>query len=415
MSSISESGGDGDATPNSLDTKRSTTVYRTLLPKAHSTHQAFILRPVPFTEPQVEQVPIPSLLPGSVILRILATPLHPYSKQVFGFYNPNGSPHEKPCIPGSSAIARVSQVGDDAISLKVGQLVFFDPVMKGRDSPETVRFPNPVHHGFDVQSTRMIASSGFADGSYAELMRAPLENCYPLDEAKLMGDPMNWGFAYTPEQLCAIATFLRPFGGLANIDVKPGEAILISPATSPKGVAACMVALAMGARVVACCHNEAKLLHLNQTLARTRNGSDERISTVTWTGDCTKDVLNIQTFGAMDAFLDISPPGARGSSHLESGILSLRPGGRVGLMGAYKRIEIPHQFVMRCNITLKGNWMYERKDALALIKMVERGNLRLKEEDGCYVVGQFRLYQWKEAMVAASQLNGIGESVVFSF
>lgn len=39
--------------------------------------------------------------------------------------------------------------------------------------------------------------------------------------------------------------------------------------------------------------------------------------------------------------------------------------------------------------------MYERHDILALIKMVEKGNLRLKEEDGCYVVGEFGLDQWR--------------------
>ena len=117
----------------------------------------------------------------------------------------------------------------------------------------------------------------------------------------------------------------------------------------------------------------------------------------------------------MDAFLDISPPGARGSFHLKAGIMSLRPGGRVSLMGAYEDLEIPNIFVTRSNITLKGNWMYERKDVLALIKMVEKGNLRLREEDGCFVVGQFGLDQWKDALAAAARLTGIGESVVFSF
>lgn len=214
--------------------------------RVHPTHHALILRPAPFTKPQVEEIPIPSLLPGSVLLRSLATPLHSYSKLCLEFYNPARSPHQKPFIPGSSAIARVSRVGDDATILEVGQLVLFDSVMKGRDSPETVRFANPVCRGFDLHNSELLASSGFADGSYAEVMRAPLENCYPLDEAKLMGDPRQWGFAYTPEQLCAFATFLRPFGELSSIDVKPGETVLISPATSPNGAAACMVALAMG-------------------------------------------------------------------------------------------------------------------------------------------------------------------------
>lgn len=47
--------------------------------------------------------------------------------------------------------------------------------------------------------------------------------------------------------------------------------------------------------------------------------------------------------------------------------------------------------------------------------MLEKGNLRLKEEDGRYVVGEFGLDQWREALTAANQLTGIGESVVFSF
>lgn len=230
---------------DSLHTRHPNISCRKLLPSVHSTHHALILRPAPFTEPQVEEVPIPTLLPGSVLLRILTTPLHSYRRLCLEFYNPARS-HQKPFIPGSSAIARVSRVGDDATILEVGQLVFFDSVMKGRDSPETVKFSNPVYHGFDLHSSELLASSGFADGSYAEVMRAPLENCYPLDEAKLMGDPRQWGFAYTPEQLCAIATFLRPFGGLSSIDVKASETVFISPATSPNGAAACMVALAMG-------------------------------------------------------------------------------------------------------------------------------------------------------------------------
>lgn len=93
----------------------------------------------------------------------------------------------------------------------------------------------------------------------------------------------------------------------------------------------------------------------------------------------------------------------------------LMPVGRVSLMGAYENLEIPNLFVTLCNITLKGNWMYERNNVLALIKMVEKGNLRLKEEDGCSVVGEFGLDQWREALTAANQLTGIGESVVFSF
>lgn len=83
-------------------------------------------------------------------------------------------------------------------------------------------------------------------------------------------------------------------------------------------------------------------MHLNHILSQTHNGSCERISTIAWTGKCTKYIRNIiRRFDPMDAFLDISPPGTGESIHLKSGIMSLRPGGRVSLMGAYETLEIP--------------------------------------------------------------------------
>ena len=91
-----------------------------------------------------------------------------------------------------------------------------------------------------------MANGGFRDGSYAEYMRAPVENCYLLDEARLMGDPAQGGLGYQVEQLCEIAKRSVPFGGLKDVGVKPGETGLISPATGSFGGCACMIALAMG-------------------------------------------------------------------------------------------------------------------------------------------------------------------------
>lgn len=76
---------------------------------------------------------------------------------------------------------------------------------------------------------------------------------------------------------------------------------------------------------------------------------------IIWTGNCTKDIRNIRMFGSMDAFLDISTPGTGGFLCLKFGIMSLRPGGRVSLMGGCEDLEILNLFVTRCNITLKGN------------------------------------------------------------
>ena len=42
------------------------------------------------------------------------------------------------------------------------------------------------------------------------------------------------------------------------------------------------------------------------------------------TGDVLKDSITLKTFGAVNAFFDISPPEAGESTHIKSGILALK-------------------------------------------------------------------------------------------
>lgn len=150
-------------------------------------------------------------------------------------------------------------------------------------------------------------------------------------------------------------------------------------------------------------------------LSHTANGINARIRTIKWTGNPDFDLKAMREFGPIDAFFDISPPGAHKSSHLRTGIMSLKLGGRVSLMGSYQELTIPNAFITRNDITLKGNWMYERKDVLAIIKMVENGNLELYDEDGCFSIRRFRLKNWENALEMASSQTTLGESTVFIF
>lgn len=215
-------------------------------PPIPSRHYALMLNCDPTIEPKVDSTQVPNLRAGGVLLRILATPIPAYTKLAFDTRGRIDTCNETPIIPGSSAIARVVRVGNDATSLQINQLVFFDPLLRARDSPERVRFASLVYHGLNASCFNSLECSGYADGSYAQYMRAPLENCYLLDEARLLGDPKDGGLKYKTYQLCEIARLLRPFGGLNSIGVKPGETVLVTPATTSNGGAACMIALAMG-------------------------------------------------------------------------------------------------------------------------------------------------------------------------
>jgi NADPH:quinone reductase-like Zn-dependent oxidoreductase len=62
--------------------------------------------------------------------------------------------------------------------------------------------------------------------------------------------------------------FTVPYGGLRDIDLKPGETIIIAPAAGSFGGAAVKLALAMGALVIAVGRNPEALKKLAASYER---------------------------------------------------------------------------------------------------------------------------------------------------
>ena len=363
------------------------------LPK---THRALILRST--DEPlKVEVIPTPQPTPGSVTVRVLVASVIPYARDIY-----NGTrqyPIPMPLVIGSSAIGRVAVVGPDATFLKPGQLVHIDTFLRGRDDP-TALCLSGIHEGY-TEGSRTLMHGEWRDATYAEYAKVPLENCNALDEERLIGSPRNGGLGYKIEDLQYISTLLVPYGGLRDIDLKAGETVIIAPATGAFGGAAVFVALAMGARVLAMGRN---VEALQKVAARS-----ERVEAIPITGDVQKDAEALQKFGAADAFLDISPSAAAKSTHIKSGILSLRHSGRVSLMGGIREdIALPYSVIMYKSLVLRGKWMYDREYIEALIKMMEIGILKLGESAGIKTVGKFALEDWNRAFDAAAENAGMG-------
>jgi D-arabinose 1-dehydrogenase-like Zn-dependent alcohol dehydrogenase len=86
---------------------------------------------------------------------------------------------------------------------------------------------------------------------------------------------------------------------LRDIRLEAGETVIIAPATGGFGGAAVLVALAMGAKVIAMGRNAEALAKL-----KTLSG---RIETVQITRNQEEEVAALQKFGPADAFFDISP------------------------------------------------------------------------------------------------------------
>ena len=365
------------------------------------THRALVFHST--SEPlklEVRRTPRPT--PGSAIVRILIANVISYMGEIYD--GTRRYPFPSPLVTGTSAIGRIAAIGSDATTLKPGNLVLVDSTIRGRDDPACV-FLFGITEGF-TEGSRKLMHGEWRDATYAEYSKVPLENCIPMNEQRLLGKIEHGGLGYTLGDLAMIPQMLVPYGGLVDIDLKVGETVIVAPATGAFGGAAVLVALAMGARVIAMGRNVEALKRLA--------GRSDRVETVPMTADMQADLETLQTFGTIDAFFDISPPAAAHSTHFKSCILSLRQSGRVSLMGGPREdVPFPHHAITHRNLTLKGKWMYERADVFVLLKMVELGTLRLGEQAGLYGK-QFALDSWKDAFAYAAANGAVGTQALIA-
>ncbi|KAJ7855977.1 chaperonin 10-like protein [Mycena olivaceomarginata] len=358
-------------------------------------HRALILNSTrdPLDISVVEQTS-PQAGPGSAVIRVLSAAVLSYAGEVYSGRKPY--PYPTPFIPGSSAVGRVAAVGPDATLFQPGQLVYFDSFIVGRDDPTSL-----ILHGINSGPTPgsvKLMEGEWRDSTYAEYAKVPLENCFPLDEARLLGD-----LRYKIEDLIYIGALSVPFGGLRDIGVKAGEKVIVAPATGAFGGAAVIAALAMGARVVAMGRNA-------EALERVKAMNPDRISVVLNTGDVTADTKELTKDGPADGFLDISPREAVTSTHLQSCILALRREGRASLMGGQlDLVPMPIRTIMRYNLTVKGKWMYTKDD------MRVRGYLKLSAAGGIQTARTFPLEDFAAAFdAAAAKGKGFGVGAVIA-
>lgn len=322
-----------------------------------ATYQALVLDD-PSKPLTLQDLPIPDRTPGTALLRVLAAPVLSYASEVFQKGNPRDYPYPLPLVPGpSSCVARVAAVGSDAVKLKPGTLVWVDATVTARDDSEAIVLQG-LFEGLSDASRALMKSSA-RDGNMAQYVTAPIENVHVLDEEALLG-PTNGvegalSLGYTASDLAFLFWLLVPYGGLRDVALRPGETVIVAPATGPFGGVAVLVALAMGAgRIIAMGRNL-------DALSRLRSGREDRVVTMQITGDTEKDAAELLKFGPADVYFDISPPQATGSSHMASAFRALKRGARVSLMGGLTTdVALPHVIIMQKDITIKGSKSTQR-------------------------------------------------------
>lgn len=338
--------------------------------------------------PTVGELADPVAEPGDVIVDVVAAPVLAYAHEVISGRRP--MLFTLPFVPGTGAIGRISAVGAGATHTVVGSWVYCDPTLRARDG---LGLPAISLQGLTANGPAAVAiQRQYPDGSWAEKLRLPLENVVPLGDVKA-ADAARW---------LMLGTMLVPYGGLSSVELTAGETVVINGATGGFGSAAVAVALAMGAaRVVATGRNADAL----DELAR-RHG--DRVRTAHMLGEEATDTTTIQAVAdaPIDVVFDILPPYAQPTQVLAA-VRAVRPGGRISLMGGVGMagdgdLALPYPWLMRNNITIRGQWMYPRAAVPRLIEMVRSGQIDLTQ----YHVTEFALADVGDAIGHAATTSG---------
>lgn len=329
----------------------------------------------------VEEQPDPQAGPGDVVVDVAAAGVLPYANEVLS--GERRYALTLPVVPGAGAVGRVRATGPDATRLRPGQWVLVDPTVRSRDGDDITL------QGWSARGEGgLILQRHFGNGSWASRVLAPAENVHPLGE---IGDPLPW---------VALGGCLIPYGGLRAAGLRPGETLLVNGATGNIGSTAVAVALAMGAaRVVAAGRDRALLDDLAARFG-------PRVQPVAL-GD-----LGGVT-GPVDVVLDLLPPAAPASA-VRAAAMTVRESGRVVLMGGVGMLggddlALPYPWLMRNNVTLRGQWMYPRAANAELIALARDGLLDL----GLFTTTAFGLDDVLEAVEhAAAHPRGFHTTVL---
>ena len=324
---------------------------------------------------------------GDVVVDVVAAPVLAYANEVISGQRP--MLFTLPFVPGTGAIGRISAVGAGATKTEVGTWVYCDPTLRARDGHG---LPTIALQGLTANGpAAMAVQRQYPNGSWAQKLRLPLENITELGDIDA-ADAARW---------LLLGTMLVPYGGLSSVGLAAGETVVINGATGSFGNAAVAVALAMGAASVVATGRNADVL---DALSHHYGG---RVRIAQMAGDEAADTAMIRAAAAapIDVVFDILPPHAQPTQVLAA-IRAVRPGGRVSLMGGVGMagggdLTLPYPWLMRNNVTVRGQWMYPREAVPRLMALVRSGQLALD-----YQITEFALADVADAIVHAARTSG---------
>ncbi|KAF2993164.1 hypothetical protein E8E13_000187 [Curvularia kusanoi] len=359
-----------------------------------ATHKALVLEE--FGKPLViKDVLTPSVTPGSALVAPLYAWVPHTLPMVFSGALKDLLPTFPPYVAGYSCVARVIVLPEDATTLRVGDLVWVDHMIRARDNPDL-----EIVRSFDggrQPSTQVLIKGIWKHGSYGEKLLAPLEGLFKIPDVWVR-ERILGGMGISVQDFALSGYYLLALGGLATSGVRAGDRVIIAPATGKYSSAAVRVALALGCKVVATGRSAEKLKMLEMY-----HGAKDKLSTVALTGDADGDTKALRDAiggeGA-DLFVDYSPTTmSEEPPHLKAGMNSLKRGGEYLLIGgAFTDFKISYAETMRRELRIRGKFMWQREHVELFLRLIDTGSLRLDPESGWF--NKVRIFKMAEVEAA---------------
>jgi alcohol dehydrogenase len=306
-----------------------------------------------------DDVPVPDVRPGSVLVRIAASALMTYIKPYVEGRLPVYKAPKTAFTPGGNGVGLVTAVGKEVWHVKPGQrVVISSHLLAG----ENVEEPAQLLIGLTALGPVSEAmQTDWPHGMLAEYALVPKASLTVVE-----------GLDHLPStELATMMRYIVPYGGLLRGRLASGETLIVVGASGAYGSAAVRLGVALGAeRVVAAGRNADSL----EAIAR---ATGPRVVPVALLGEPERDAVALRQAAGGGAHMALDMVGsATNANSTLAALRSLHGKGRLILMGSMSvPLPVPYLEMMVNGWEIMGNFMYPADSYLRLLALIRAGLL----------------------------------------
>ena len=318
---------------------------------------------------RVDEVAIPDIGPGEVLIRVLRAGLNHGDLHIREDALQYAPEHTTvPVLPmtvGHDGLGEVVEVGPNVINVKPGdRTVVMCSITCGfckycRSDRQHLCVMHRVM-GFVARWREggLDQLLRYKDGLWAEYCRVPATNL-----VKIRPDD-------DIDQICKVSQMTVGYRALKRARLHSGETVIVNGATGITGIGTVMSALAMGAaHVIAVARNPVRLEQI-------RAINPQRISTIGRGESITQKIQELTQGQGGSVLADLTPGGAETTVEC---IKSLEPGGRVTLIGAnLEPLNLPLRYLMIRSIEFTSVTGRHYTDFPEVFELARRGVIDTK-------------------------------------